>query len=91
MFNENENCILCCRIVDDVGAISLGKSILISLARVDGASIGQLLERILAILFTCVKRNSAFVLIGTLVLMVFVDVCRNSHDYMEVLFYFHIS
>ncbi|MCP9259408.1 hypothetical protein DINM_002355 [Dirofilaria immitis] len=51
------------RIVDDAYAISLGKSILISLARIDVASIGQLLEKILTILFTCVKHNSAFILI----------------------------
>ncbi|KAM3723610.1 Fanconi anemia group I protein [Dirofilaria immitis] len=55
------------RIVDDAYAISLGKSILISLARIDVASIGQLLEKILTILFTCVKHNSAFILIDTIV------------------------
>uniref|UniRef100_A0A0R3RYF4 FANCI_HD2 domain-containing protein n=1 Tax=Elaeophora elaphi TaxID=1147741 RepID=A0A0R3RYF4_9BILA len=55
------------RIVDDAGAVSLGKSILVSLARVDVASIGQLLERLLTILFTCVKQNSALLLIDTIV------------------------
>ncbi|OZC09576.1 hypothetical protein X798_03269 [Onchocerca flexuosa] len=55
------------RIVDDASAISLGKSILVSLAKVDVTSIGQLLERILTILFTCVKQNSAFILIDTIV------------------------
>ncbi|CAG9537085.1 unnamed protein product [Cercopithifilaria johnstoni] len=55
------------RIAGDTGAVSLGKSILVSLARVDVASIGQLLERILTILFTCVKQNSALILIDTIV------------------------
>ncbi|VDK61098.1 unnamed protein product [Onchocerca ochengi] len=54
------------RIVDDASAISLGKSILVSLAKVDVTSIGQLLERILTILFTCIKQNSAFILIAAL-------------------------
>ncbi|KAK6101741.1 FANCI helical domain 2 family protein [Brugia pahangi] len=51
------------RIVENAGTISLGKSILISLASINVTSIGQLLERILTILFTCVKQNSALILI----------------------------
>ncbi|VDK82801.1 unnamed protein product [Litomosoides sigmodontis] len=55
------------RIADSTGAVLLGKSILVSLARVDVASIGQLLERILSILFTCANQNSALILIDTIV------------------------
>nr|CRZ25577.1 Bm6138 [Brugia malayi] len=55
------------RIVENAGTISLGKSILISLASINVTSIGQLLERILTILFTCVKQNSALILIDTIV------------------------
>ncbi|VBB28456.1 unnamed protein product [Acanthocheilonema viteae] len=51
------------RIADGTGAVSLGKSMLVSLARVNATSVGQLLERILTILFTCVKQNCALVLI----------------------------
>ncbi|EJW88364.1 hypothetical protein WUBG_00726 [Wuchereria bancrofti] len=55
------------RIVDNAGTISLGKSILVSLASINVTSIGQLLERILTILFTCAKQNSALILIDTIV------------------------
>uniref|UniRef100_A0A1I7VTC7 FANCI_HD2 domain-containing protein n=1 Tax=Loa loa TaxID=7209 RepID=A0A1I7VTC7_LOALO len=55
------------RIVNDADTVSMGKSILVSLARIDVASVGQLLERILTVLFTCVKRNSALILIDTIV------------------------
>ncbi|VDN02690.1 unnamed protein product [Thelazia callipaeda] len=55
------------RIVDNVGAITMGKSILVSLAEVNSSSIGQLLERILTVLSTCVKQNTAYILIDAIV------------------------
>uniref|UniRef100_A0A915PW66 FANCI helical domain-containing protein n=1 Tax=Setaria digitata TaxID=48799 RepID=A0A915PW66_9BILA len=55
------------RIVDDVGTISMGKSILTSMAKMDVTSVGQLLERILTTLSTCLKQNSAIILIDIIV------------------------